>query len=368
MSNKIVTLEINLEPSDNRRLASLCGPFDDNIKHLERRLGVEISYRGNYFTIVGKPHTSAAALEIIKTLYVNTAPVRGNIPDIEPDEIHLAIKETGVLEQNTESEFEHGKEVFIKTKKGVIKPRTPNQGQYLMNMVTHDISFGIGPAGTGKTYLAVAAAVDALERQEVRRILLTRPAVEAGEKLGFLPGDLSQKVDPYLRPLYDALFEMLGFEKVEKLIERNVIEVAPLAYMRGRTLNDAFIILDESQNTTVEQMKMFLTRIGFNSRAVITGDITQIDLPRGAKSGLRHAIEVLSEVDDISFNFFQADDVVRHPVVARIVNAYEKWEAQDQKERKEFEKKRREEREAKLLETAKAELSKQVQAEVSEGK
>ncbi|MEZ8102416.1 PhoH family protein [Vibrio bivalvicida] len=346
MSNKIVTLEINLEPSDNRRLASLCGPFDDNIKHLERRLGVEISYRGNFFTIVGKPHTSAAALEIIKTLYVNTAPVRGNIPDVEPDEIHLAIKETGVLEQDLEASFEHGKEVFIKTKKGVIKPRTPNQGQYLMNMVTHDISFGIGPAGTGKTYLAVAAAVDGLERQEIRRILLTRPAVEAGEKLGFLPGDLSQKVDPYLRPLYDALFEMLGFEKVEKLIERNVIEVAPLAYMRGRTLNDAFIILDESQNTTVEQMKMFLTRIGFNSRAVITGDITQIDLPRGAKSGLRHAIEVLSDVDDISFNFFLADDVVRHPVVARIVNAYEKWEAKDQKERKERDRIRREEREA----------------------
>jgi len=346
LSNKIVTLEINLEPSDNRRLASLCGPFDDNIKHLERRLGVEISYRGNFFTIVGKPHTSAAALEIIKTLYVNTAPVRGNIPDVEPDEIHLAIKETGVLEQDLEANFEHGKEVFIKTKKGVIKPRTPNQGQYLMNMVTHDISFGIGPAGTGKTYLAVAAAVDALERQEIRRILLTRPAVEAGEKLGFLPGDLSQKVDPYLRPLYDALFEMLGFEKVEKLIERNVIEVAPLAYMRGRTLNDAFIILDESQNTTVEQMKMFLTRIGFNSRAVITGDITQIDLPRGAKSGLRHAIEVLSDVDDISFNFFLADDVVRHPVVARIVNAYEKWEAKDQKERKERDRIRREEREA----------------------
>ena len=236
---------------------------------------------------------------------------------------------------------------FIKTKKGVIKPRTPNQAQYLVNMVTHDISFGIGPAGTGKTYLAVAAAVDALERQEIRRILLTRPAVEAGEKLGFLPGDLSQKVDPYLRPLYDALFEMLGFEKVEKLIERNVIEVAPLAYMRGRTLNDAFIILDESQNTTVEQMKMFLTRIGFNSRAVITGDITQIDLPRGAKSGLRHAIEVLSEVDEISFNFFQSDDVVRHPVVARIVNAYEKWEAQDNKDRKAAEQRRREEREAK---------------------
>ncbi len=359
MSNKIVTLEINLEPSDNRRLSSLCGPFDDNIKHLERRLGVEINHRSQFFTIVGKPHTAAAALDIIKTLYVDTAPVRGDIPDIEPEQIHLAIKESGILEQTTDiaEEFAHGKEVFVKTKKGIIKPRTPNQAQYLMNMVTHDITFGIGPAGTGKTYLAVAAAVDALERQEIRRILLTRPAVEAGEKLGFLPGDLSQKVDPYLRPLYDALFEMLGFERVEKLIERNVIEVAPLAYMRGRTLNDAFIILDESQNTTVEQMKMFLTRIGFNSRAVITGDVTQIDLPRGARSGLRHAVEVLSEVDEISFNFFLADDVVRHPVVARIVNAYEKWEAQDQKERKEYEKRKREEREAKLLDVQKTEIA-----------
>ncbi|KQA25450.1 nucleoside triphosphate hydrolase [Vibrio metoecus] len=358
MSNKIITLEINLEPSDNHRLASLCGPFDDNIKHLERRLGVEINYRGNFFTIVGQPHTAAAALDIIKTLYVETAPLRGQIADIEPEQIHLAIKESGVLEQHNESSLAHGKEVFVKTKKGVIKPRTPNQAQYLMNMVTHDITFGVGPAGTGKTYLAVAAAVDALERQEIRRILLTRPAVEAGEKARvFLPGDLSQKVDPYLRPLYDALFEMLGFERVEKLIERNVIEVAPLAYMRGRTLNDAFIILDESQNTTVEQMKMFLTRIGFNSRAVITGDVTQIDLPRGAKSGLRHAIEVLNEVDEISFNFFQADDVVRHPVVARIVNAYEKWEAQDQKERKEYEQRRREERENKLLEMQRAEMT-----------
>ncbi|CAM3576268.1 PhoH-like protein [Vibrio aerogenes CECT 7868] len=342
MSNKIVTLEVNLEPAHNRRLASLCGPFDDNIKQLERRLGVEINYRNQQFTIVGKPHTANAALDILKHLYVSTAPVRGDIPDIEPEAIHLAIKESGILEQTSESSIPHGKEVFIKTKKGMIKPRTPNQAQYLVNMVTHDITFGVGPAGTGKTYLAVAAAVDALERQEIRRILLTRPAVEAGEKLGFLPGDLSQKVDPYLRPLYDALFEMLGFEKVEKLIERNVIEVAPLAYMRGRTLNDAFIILDESQNTTVEQMKMFLTRIGFNSCAVITGDVTQIDLPRGAKSGLRHAIEVLSEVDEISFNFFQSDDVVRHPVVARIINAYEKWEAEDQKERKAYEKKRRE--------------------------
>ncbi|MGL6025890.1 MAG: PhoH family protein [Vibrio sp.] len=357
MSNKIITLEIDLHPSDNQRLASLCGPFDDNIKHLERRLGVEINYRGHFFTIVGQTDTAAAALDIIKTLYVATAPLRGEIADIEAEQIHLAIKESGVLEQQHESSIHYGKEVVVKTKKGVIKPRTPNQAQYLMNMVTHDITFGVGPAGTGKTYLAVAAAVDALERQEIRRILLTRPAVEAGEKLGFLPGDLSQKVDPYLRPLYDALFEMLGFERVEKLIERNVIEVAPLAYMRGRTLNDAFIILDESQNTTVEQMKMFLTRIGFNSRAVITGDVTQIDLPRGAKSGLRHAIEVLSQVEEISFNFFQAEDVVRHPVVARIVNAYEQWEAQDQKQRQLHEQRRREERAAGLLSSVVSETS-----------
>jgi phosphate starvation-inducible PhoH-like protein len=214
----------------------------------------------------------------------------------------------------------------IKTKRGLIKPRNHNQAEYVRAILAHDVNFGIGPAGTGKTYLAVACAVDALERQEVRRILLTRPAVEAGEKLGFLPGDLAQKVDPYLRPLYDALFEMLGFEKVEKLIERNVIEVAPLAYMRGRTLNDAFIILDESQNTTCEQMKMFLTRIGFNSRAVITGDITQVDLPRGQRSGLRHAIEVLNKVSDVSFTFFQAGDVVRHPVVQRIVQAYDEFD------------------------------------------
>lgn len=350
MSIKTTKLELTLEPADNQRLSNLCGPFDDNIKHLERRLGVEVNYRGNLFTVVGKPHTVSAAIDILKDLYVDTAPVKNQYPDIEPEQVHLAVKESGILEQEKSdvSTIPHGKEIFIKTKKGLIKPRTENQAQYVTNIVTHDITFGIGPAGTGKTYLAVAAAVDALERQEVRRILLTRPAVEAGEKLGFLPGDLSQKVDPYLRPLYDALFEMLGFERVEKLIERSVIEVAPLAYMRGRTLNDAFIILDESQNTTVEQMKMFLTRIGFNSRAVITGDITQIDLPRGAKSGLRHATEVLSEVDEISFNFFIADDVVRHPVVARIVNAYEKWEAKDQKERKLEEIRRKQERDARL--------------------
>ncbi|MAD14776.1 MAG: PhoH family protein [Alteromonadaceae bacterium] len=327
--SKLTSNEIVLEPSDLKRLASLCGPFDDNIKQIERRLGVEITYRSNEFKVTGQPLQSSGAAQLLKLLYIETQPVRGEIPDLESDQVHLAIQEAKCLERAEAGHY--GKEVHIKTKRGVIKPRNPNQSKYVSDILTHDISFGIGPAGTGKTYLAVAAAVDALERQEIRRILLTRPAVEAGEKLGFLPGDLSQKVDPYLRPLYDALFEMLGFEKVEKLIERNVIEVAPLAYMRGRTLNDAFIILDESQNTTVEQMKMFLTRIGFNSKAVITGDITQVDLPRGTRSGLRHAIEVLKDVNDISFNFFNANDVVRHPVVARIVMAYEDYETQQER-------------------------------------
>ncbi|MBY5921901.1 PhoH family protein [Ferrimonas balearica] len=339
MSNKLLTLEVFLEPAHNQRLAALCGPFDDNLKQIERRLGVEISYRGNHFVVVGQPHRAQGTIELLKTLYVDTAPVKNQLPDLDPERVHLAIQELVALEAEDDSAM--GKEVFFKTKRGVLKPRNPNQAQYVRNIITHDICFGIGPAGTGKTYLAVAAAVDALERQEVRRILLTRPAVEAGEKLGFLPGDLSQKVDPYLRPLYDALFEMLGFERVERLIERNVIEVAPLAYMRGRTLNDAFIILDESQNTTVEQMKMFLTRIGFNSRAVITGDITQVDLPRGARSGLRHAIEVLRDVDTISFNFFQSGDVVRHPVVAQVVEAYEAYEEAERSKKAEQERQRR---------------------------
>lgn len=330
--SQLNNIEFALEPHDHKRLLALCGPYDDNIKQIERRLGVEVSYRDNQFKVVGVTQQINTAADLMKTLYVETQTVKGIAPVLEPEQVHLAIQEAHALEQNSHGDF--GKEVNIKTKRGVIKPRNPNQAQYIKNIVHHDISFGVGPAGTGKTYLAVACAVDALERQEVRRILLTRPAVEAGEKLGFLPGDLAQKVDPYLRPLYDALFEMLGFEKVEKLIERNVIEVAPLAYMRGRTLNDAFIILDESQNTTVEQMKMFLTRIGFNSRAVITGDITQVDLPRGARSGLRHAIEVLQKVDDISFDFFNAEDVVRHPVVARIVKAYEKYEAIKEAEKK----------------------------------
>ena len=318
---------LTLEPVDNHRQANLCGPLDDNLKTIERRLGVEISYRGNEFKIVGQPVNAQAVTSLLKDLYVETETVKGKMKTITAEMVHLAILNAGVLEQEpTKVDVDYDKMVTIKTKRGIVKPRNLNQSAYVQNVITHDISFGVGPAGTGKTYLAVACAVDALERQEIRRILLTRPAVEAGEKLGFLPGDLSQKVDPYLRPLYDALFEMLGFEKVEKLIERNVIEIAPLAYMRGRTLNDAFIILDESQNTTVEQMKMFLTRIGFNSRAVITGDVTQVDLPRGQKSGLRHAVEVLQDIPGISFNFFQSKDVVRHPVVARIVEAYDAFD------------------------------------------
>lgn len=330
--NAIITLEILLEPTDNSRLVNLCGPFDDNIKQLERRLRVDINHRDNLFTVTGSPPAAAATINIINNLYHDTAPVNKHYPDLRPEQVHMAIKESG-LPPIIETPTAHTSPILIKTKKGLIKPRTPNQTTYINNILSHDITFGVGPAGTGKTYLAVAAAVDALERQQVRRIMLTRPAVEAGEKLGFLPGDLSQKVDPYLRPLYDALFDMLGFDHVEKLIERNVIEIAPLAYMRGRTLNDAFIILDESQNTSVEQMKMFLTRIGFNSQAVITGDITQIDLPRSTRSGLRHAIEVLADINEISINFFTVKDVVRHPLVARIVDAYDVWET-EQEQRK----------------------------------
>ena len=333
-ATKLTQEVFSLTPVDNHRQANLCGPMDDNLKAIERRLGVKISYRGHEFTVVGKPKNRQSVVLILKDLYLESQTVKGESKIISPEMVHLAILEADCLEQEQLSDkisSELGNQldnkyddmVTIKTKRGVVKPRNGNQQTYVQNIITNDISFGVGVAGTGKTYLAVACAIDALERQEVRRILLTRPAVEAGEKLGFLPGDLSQKIDPYLRPLYDALFEMLGFERVEKLIERNVIEIAPLAYMRGRTLNDAFIILDESQNTTVEQMKMFLTRIGFNSRAVITGDITQVDLPRHQRSGLRHAIEVLQDINGISFNFFQSKDVVRHPVVARVIDAYD---------------------------------------------
>ncbi len=339
MTTKTNVTKVALEPANIDRIQMLCGPFDDNLKQIERRLSVSIDYNLNEFEITGSISNCNAAKSVLQQLYVDTAPIKGQAQDITPTQVNLALVESRILDQNEDDDDDnpytvsYGKEVNIKTKKGVIKPRTPNQAQYVKNIVANDITFGIGPAGSGKTYLAVAAAVDALERQEVRRILLTRPAVEAGEKLGFLPGDLSQKVDPYLRPLYDALFEMLGFERVEKLMERQVIEIAPLAYMRGRTLNDSFIILDESQNTTIEQMKMFLTRIGFNSKAVVTGDITQIDLPRNVKSGLKHAIEVLYGVEGLSFNFFEAKDIVRHPVVARIVKAYEKNEERERAEK-----------------------------------
>ncbi|MCG6199755.1 PhoH family protein [Psychromonas antarctica] len=333
MTTKLTTVHLDLVPEDTSRLAVLCGAFDDNLKQIERRLGVEIIYRNAHFQVVGEHRYAQACSDLLKELYIETQTIKGKSPSLPDSNVHLALQNLfathrllEVLPAEQENDFQH---LSIKTKRGVIKPRGENQTKYINNILKNDISFGVGPAGTGKTYLAVACAIEALERQEVRRILLTRPAVEAGERLGFLPGDLAQKVDPYLRPLYDALFEMLGFEKVEKLIERNIIEIAPLAYMRGRTLNDAFVILDEAQNTTIEQMKMFLTRIGFNSTAVITGDITQIDLPRHQKSGLRHAIEVLNGVEEgISFSFFVADDVVRHPVVARIVKAYEAFERQ----------------------------------------
>ncbi|WP_101775422.1 PhoH family protein [Pasteurella oralis] len=348
----LLTEIFTLEPQDNARLQALCGAYEGNLQLIEKSLNLTILRRNFTFTIQAntqenKLHHATllkSAAKLIQVLYLETAPVRGQIKALDLEDVHIAIQESRILVQ--QSEDTEGSKVYassIKTKRGLIKPRGPNQVQYLHNIFRHDISFGIGPAGTGKTFLAVAAAVEALEKQDVRRILLTRPAVEAGEKLGFLPGDLGQKIEPYLRPLYDALFEMLGFERVQKLMERNVIEIAPLAYMRGRTLNDSFIILDESQNTTVEQMKMFLTRIGFNSKAVITGDITQIDLPRSQKSGLRHAIEVLEHVPELSFNYFESKDIVRHPVVAKVVQAYDVWEAQDEMRRAAIAEQRRQE-------------------------
>lgn len=315
--------DLHLEPADNNRLANLCGPLDKNLRHIERRMGVEINNRGNAFRIIGTNKSVNITEHILQSLYEMTA-----TETLSPEKVHLHLQDTSIDHEVDEDE---DSESNIKTEHGVIRGRSPNQRHYLRNITNHDVSFGIGPAGTGKTYLAVACAVAALEQDRVRRIVLVRPAVEAGEKLGFLPGDLAQKIDPYLRPLYDALYEMLGFERVAKYIERNVIEVAPLAFMRGRTLNESFVILDEAQNTTIEQMKMFLTRIGFASTAVITGDITQIDLPRGKDSGLRHIIDVLKEEDDISFTFFKSRDIVRHPLVAKILNAYERHEQKNQR-------------------------------------
>ena len=306
-----------LDPLDNERLANLCGPFDEHLRHLERRLGVEINNRGNTFQLSGSAEIVQATEQIIEDLYESTRDLSLCAADV-----HLQLQETGVAELSQAP----CADITVRTRRSLIKARGASQRRYLERIRRHDINFGIGPAGTGKTYLAVASALEALERDRVRRLCLVRPAVEAGERLGFLPGDMAQKVDPYLRPLYDALYEMLGFERVAKYIDRNVIEVAPLAFMRGRTLNESFIILDEAQNTTAEQMKMFLTRVGFGSTTVVTGDITQIDLPKGRVSGLRHVMDVLGDVDEISFTYFNSKDVVRHPLVGRILDAYESHE------------------------------------------
>ena len=329
--------DFSLEPSDNERLANLCGPLDENLRLIESRLSVEVRRRGNTFRVQGEKATHAESL--LRELFRMTA-----TEDITPETVHLALRDhdltladqrvdaaaaapstaasNGLSAAAVTEEAEDG-ETGLRTLRGMIRARGANQREYLRRIRRNDLTFGVGPAGTGKTYLAVACAVEALQADRVRRIVLVRPAVEAGERLGFLPGDLTQKVDPYLRPMYDALYEMMGFDRVAKLIERNVIEVAPLAFMRGRSLNDSFIILDEAQNTTVEQMKMFLTRIGFGSRAVVTGDVTQTDLPAGKLSGLRHVLDVLRDTQGVAFQFFEARDVVRHPLVQRIVQAYE---------------------------------------------
>lgn len=310
-----ITQELTLGGDDNLRLANLCGPMDEHLRELERRLAVGINNRAEHFTVQGDEQAVRIATRVLERLYKAT-----ESETLTAQRLHLYLQESGVEALLAD---EQPAELTVRTRRGLIRARGTNQLRYLERIEENDISFGVGPAGTGKTYLAVARAVEALETDSVRRIVLVRPAVEAGERLGFLPGDLAQKVDPYLRPLYDALFEMVGFERVARLIERNVIEVAPLAYMRGRTLNEAFIILDEAQNTTAEQMKMFLTRIGFGSKAVVTGDITQVDLPRGQTSGLRQAIDVIHGVSGISFTFFEPKDVVRHRLVARILEAYE---------------------------------------------
>ena len=311
--------DFTLDPADTERLANLAGPFDGHLRQIELRLGVEIANRGNVFRVSGPDDKTVSRVErLLRDLYEEAAG-----ETFDSNAINLRLNEANVDRAGDTTP----QDVAIRVKRGTIRGRGANQAKYLHAIATHDINFGVGPAGTGKTFLAVAMAVEALNESRVQRLVLVRPAVEAGEKLGFLPGDLSQKVDPYLRPLYDALYEMLGVEKVLKLLERNVIEIAPLAYMRGRTLNDAFVILDEAQNTTIEQMKMFLTRLGFGSTAVVTGDMTQIDLPRHVTSGLKDAIEVLRDVGGVSFTFFEARDVVRHPLVARIVDAYDRRDA-----------------------------------------
>ena len=304
--------QINFEPLDNQRLANLCGPLDANLRQVEAALDVIIARRGARLSVKGRREDVARGLDLLESFYA-----RAGKP-LEVDDVQL-----GVIDSRTGAVESAGGGPVLMTRKRDLAGRTPNQRLYVEQILGHDVTFGIGPAGTGKTYLAVACAVDALERDAVKRIVLVRPAVEAGERLGFLPGDLAQKVDPYLRPLYDALYDLMGFDKVGKMFEKGAIEIAPLAYMRGRTLNHSFIILDEAQNTTPEQMKMFLTRMGFGAKAVVTGDPTQVDLPRGAKSGLKEAVEILREVRGIAFTRFVSADVVRHPLVGRIVEAYE---------------------------------------------
>jgi phosphate starvation-inducible protein PhoH and related proteins len=313
---KAKPVELILSPVDNQRLANLCGALDENLRQIETGLDVTIARRGEHFSVRGEPERAARAVEVLEKLYANAR------RELTIDDVQLEL-----VESRQPPPKDMAPELpVLQTRRPDLHGRTPRQRDYLRNILEHDVTFAVGPAGTGKTYLAVACAVDALERDAVKRIVLVRPAVEAGERLGFLPGDLAQKVDPYLRPLYDALYDLMGFEKVQRNFERGTIELAPLAYMRGRTLNHSFIILDEAQNTTPEQMKMFLTRIGFGTKAVIEGDVTQIDLGRGQKSGLVEARQILDGVRGIAFSVFQSEDVVRHPLVARIVNAYEAYE------------------------------------------
>ena len=323
MNAVIISRDRVLEPADNNRLANLCGQFDEHIRQIERRLNVEIASRGNQLRITGNPGAAQIGKDLIQSLFRLTDSER-----LDPERVHICLQEVamndGEVAELSEVQDDGDESLFeIQTRRKLVRARGGNQRAYLKNIREHDLAIGIGPAGTGKTYLAVASAIDALESEQVRRIILVRPAVEAGERLGFLPGDLSQKVDPYLRPMYDALYDMLGPEQVGRMIEKNLIEVAPLAFMRGRSLNDSFVLLDEAQNTSVAQMKMFLTRIGFGSRAVVTGDITQIDLPAGQQSGLKNAVEILSDVDGVGFTWFTPNDVVRHELVQRIVEAYE---------------------------------------------
>ena len=319
-------LAFRIDSADNDRLANLCGQFDEHLKQIEQRLQVQISNRGDQFQLIGTDGAVANAQKLLTHLYAAT-----ETETLAPERVHLYLQDAG-LEHMQEQPSAVSSAEIIKTRRSTIQCRGVRQIEYVSSIKQRDLTFGIGPAGTGKTFLAVAAAVEALESEQVQRLVLVRPAVEAGELLGFLPGDMMQKVDPYLRPIYDALYEFLGFERVGKLVERNVIEIAPLAYMRGRTLNHSCVIMDEAQNTTVEQMKMFLTRIGFGSKAIVTGDVTQVDLPKHQLSGLKHVQTVLNNVDGVGFCKFTSADVVRHPLVQRIVAAYETAESEAERQ------------------------------------